>query len=147
MVDNVALRQVFSKYLGFPCKFWFHWLLHIHHYLSSGAGTIVQLAPDVPSWLSLIPPQEPKKKVVQCGDRGRTESIVTWTPWQRRYTRAETTVQQNQLLHRKTDPSFIEEEAPFRNTCMPRREHKPWSWMSGRLKPGMTVLANDSEPV
>jgi hypothetical protein len=35
--------------------------LHIHHHLSSGAGTIGQLLADVPSGLSLTPPQETKK--------------------------------------------------------------------------------------
>jgi hypothetical protein len=39
------------------------------------------------------------------------------------------------------DPSFVEEEAPFRNTYMSRREYKSWSWILRRLKPGMTVLA------
>jgi hypothetical protein len=40
VVDKVALGQVFSEYLGFPCQFSFHQLLHIHHhYLSSGASS------------------------------------------------------------------------------------------------------------
>jgi hypothetical protein len=30
MVDKVALGQVFSEYFGFPCRFSFHQLLHIH---------------------------------------------------------------------------------------------------------------------
>jgi hypothetical protein len=42
VVDKVALGQVFSKYLGFPCQSSFHQLLHNHHHLSSGAGTIGQ---------------------------------------------------------------------------------------------------------
>jgi hypothetical protein len=54
VVDKVALGQVFSEYFGFPCKFSFHRLLHIHH-LSSGAGTIGQLVADVGSGLSLTP--------------------------------------------------------------------------------------------
>jgi hypothetical protein len=29
-VDGVALGQVFFKYFGFSCHFWFHQLLHIH---------------------------------------------------------------------------------------------------------------------
>jgi hypothetical protein len=53
-----GLGQVFSEYCGFPCKFSFHRLLHSHHHLSAGAGTIGQLVADVPSGLSLIPPQE-----------------------------------------------------------------------------------------
>jgi hypothetical protein len=40
VVDKVALGQVFSEYLNFPCQFSFHRLLHAHHHLSSGAGTI-----------------------------------------------------------------------------------------------------------
>jgi hypothetical protein len=44
----------------------------------------------------------------------------------------------------KTDPFFVEEEAPYRNTYMSRREHKSWSWVSRRLKAGITVLAKAS---
>jgi hypothetical protein len=55
----------FSEYFGFPCQFSFHRLLHIHHHLSSGAGTIGQLVADVPSGLSLTPPQETKKKTLK----------------------------------------------------------------------------------
>jgi hypothetical protein len=47
VVDNVALGQVFSEYFGFPCQFSFHRLLHTHHLLS-GAGTVGELAVDVP---------------------------------------------------------------------------------------------------
>jgi hypothetical protein len=61
VVDKVALGQVFSEYFDFPCQCSFHRLLHTHH-LSSGAGTIGQLVADVPSGLSLTPPQETKKK-------------------------------------------------------------------------------------
>jgi hypothetical protein len=57
VVDKVALGQVFFEYIGFPCKFSFHRLLHTHH-LSSGAGTIGQLVAVVPSGLSLTQPQE-----------------------------------------------------------------------------------------
>jgi hypothetical protein len=59
--DKVVLGQVFSEYFGFPCQFSFHRLLDTHH-LSSGAGTVDQLVPDVPSGLSLTPPQETKQK-------------------------------------------------------------------------------------
>jgi hypothetical protein len=62
VVDKVALGQVYSEYFGFPCQFSFHQLLHTN--LSSGAGTIGQLVADIPSGLSLTPPQETKKKVV-----------------------------------------------------------------------------------
>jgi hypothetical protein len=61
VVDKVALGGVLSEYLGFPYQFLFHQLLHIHH-LSSEAGTIGQLEADVPSGLSLTPPQVTKKK-------------------------------------------------------------------------------------
>jgi hypothetical protein len=61
-VDKEALGQVFSEYFGFPSQFSFHRLLHIHHHLSSGAGTIGQTVADVPSGPSLTPPQETKKK-------------------------------------------------------------------------------------
>jgi hypothetical protein len=61
-VDKVALGQVFSEYFGFPCQSSFR-LLHTHtHHLSSGAGIIGQILADVPSGLSLTPPQETKKK-------------------------------------------------------------------------------------
>jgi hypothetical protein len=62
VADKMALGQVFSEYFGFPCQFSFHQLLHIHYHLSSGAGTIDQIVADVPSGLSLTPPQEIKKK-------------------------------------------------------------------------------------
>jgi hypothetical protein len=62
VVDKVALEQVFFEYFGLPYHFSFHILLHIHH-LSSGAGTIGQIVADIPSDLSLTPPQEIKKKL------------------------------------------------------------------------------------
>jgi hypothetical protein len=53
-----------SEYFGFPCQFSFQTLLHTHHLLvSSGAGIIGQLVADVPSGLSLTPPQETKKSI------------------------------------------------------------------------------------
>jgi hypothetical protein len=61
VVDKEALGQFFSEYFGLPCQFSSHRLLNTHH-LSSGAGTIGQLVADVPSGLSLTPPQETKKK-------------------------------------------------------------------------------------
>jgi hypothetical protein len=61
VVDEVTLGQVFSEYFGFPCQFSFHRLLHVHHHLSPGAGTIGQLVADVPCGLSLTPPQDTKK--------------------------------------------------------------------------------------
>jgi hypothetical protein len=65
VVDKVALGQVFSEYFRFPCQFSFHRLLHNHHHLSSGAGTIGQLVADVPSGLSLTPSHETKKKLIK----------------------------------------------------------------------------------
>jgi hypothetical protein len=62
VVDKVALGQDFSEYFGFPCQYYLHGLLHTHHHLSSGAGTIGQLVADVPSGLNLTPPQETKRK-------------------------------------------------------------------------------------
>jgi hypothetical protein len=58
VLDRVALGQVFSENFSFLCQFSFHWLLHIQHRLSSGAGTIGQLVADVPSGLSLTPTQK-----------------------------------------------------------------------------------------
>jgi hypothetical protein len=70
VVDKVALGQFFFMYFGFACQFPFHRLLHIH--LSSGTGTIGQLAADLPSGLSLTPPQETKKeKVLAACESGR----------------------------------------------------------------------------
>jgi hypothetical protein len=73
MVDKVALEQVFSKYFGFPCQFSFHRMFHIHHHPSSGAGAVGQLVADVPSGLSLTPPQVTKKKVIISIDTHNTQ--------------------------------------------------------------------------
>jgi hypothetical protein len=70
MVDKVALGQDFSEYFGFRCQFSFYRLLHIHHHVSSGAGTIGQLVADVPIGLSLIPPKETKKRNYRTGNIG-----------------------------------------------------------------------------
>jgi hypothetical protein len=61
VMDKVALEQVFPECFGFPCQSSFQQLLHIHQ-LYSGAGTISQRVADVPSGLSLTPPQETIKK-------------------------------------------------------------------------------------
>jgi hypothetical protein len=61
VAGKAVLRQVFPEYFGFPYQFSFYRLLHIHH-LSSGAGTIGQLLADIPSEISLTPPQETKTK-------------------------------------------------------------------------------------
>jgi hypothetical protein len=65
VVDTVALGQVFSEHLGFPCHFSFHRLLHIHHHhhhLSSGAATTGQLVSDIPSGLSVTNSKKLAKK-------------------------------------------------------------------------------------
>jgi hypothetical protein len=62
-VDKVALGHIFSEYFGFPCQLLFHRLLHTHN-LSPGASTIGQLVADVPSGLSLTPPQVNKKETI-----------------------------------------------------------------------------------
>jgi hypothetical protein len=49
VVGKVALGQAFSEYFGFLCQFSFHRLLHTHHHLPSGAGTIGQTVADVSS--------------------------------------------------------------------------------------------------
>jgi hypothetical protein len=61
VVEKVALGQVFFEYFDLPCQFSFPQLLYTH-YLASEAGTRGQLVADVPSGLSLTPPQETKKK-------------------------------------------------------------------------------------
>jgi hypothetical protein len=63
VVDKVALGQVFSEYFGCARQFSFHRLLHIHHHLPSGEGTIGELVADAPSGLSVTPPKESKKKL------------------------------------------------------------------------------------
>jgi hypothetical protein len=70
VVEKVVLGQIISEYWGFPCQFSFHRLLHTHHHLSSGAGTIGQLVADVPSGLSLTPPQGKEENAK--GGRGGT---------------------------------------------------------------------------
>jgi hypothetical protein len=52
---QVSLGQVFSQYFGFPWQSSFHQLLHNHPRLSSGACTIGQKWPSVPSGLSPTP--------------------------------------------------------------------------------------------
>jgi hypothetical protein len=55
--------RFFSKYFGFPCQFSFHRPLYTHQHLSSGAGTIGQIAADVPSGLKSDPSPKTLKKV------------------------------------------------------------------------------------
>jgi hypothetical protein len=62
VVNKVALGQFFTEYFGFLCQFSLHRLLHTHHHPSSGAGTIGQIVADVPSGLSLTPPQKTRKE-------------------------------------------------------------------------------------
>jgi hypothetical protein len=58
VVDKVTPGQVFSEYFGFFCQFSFHRVLHNHHHVSPGAGTVGQLLADVPSGLSITPPKD-----------------------------------------------------------------------------------------
>jgi hypothetical protein len=53
--------QIFSVHFGFSCQFSFLPLILTHH-LSSWADTIGQLLADVPSGLSVTPPQETEEK-------------------------------------------------------------------------------------
>jgi hypothetical protein len=64
VVDEVPLGQVSSEYFRFRWKFAFHRLLHNHHHLSSGAGTIGQALAAVPSGNSLTP-REKKIPVIK----------------------------------------------------------------------------------
>jgi hypothetical protein len=52
--NKVVLAQVSSEYYGFPCQFSFHRLLHTHHHLSSGAGTVGKIVADVQKRKKLI---------------------------------------------------------------------------------------------
>jgi hypothetical protein len=61
VVNKVALGQIFSEYFGFLCQFSFRRLLDTNN-LSSAAGKIGQLLADMPSGLSVTPPQETKRK-------------------------------------------------------------------------------------
>jgi hypothetical protein len=58
VMHKVALKQVFSAYFDFPLPI----LIEPYApYSSSGVGTVLT---DVPSELSLTPPQEIKKKTI-----------------------------------------------------------------------------------
>jgi hypothetical protein len=63
VVDKVALEQVSSEFFNFHCKFSFHQLLHTHHHLLTGAGTIDQVADGVPIWTHSHPTPKNKKKL------------------------------------------------------------------------------------
>jgi hypothetical protein len=52
----------FLRVHRFPLPIFIYRLLHIHHHLPSGSGTIGQIVADVPSGLILTTPQETKKK-------------------------------------------------------------------------------------
>jgi hypothetical protein len=55
VVDEATLQQVFSEYFNFPCQLSFHQMLHNHHHLSSGAGTIGQTVAAVHNGLTVTP--------------------------------------------------------------------------------------------
>jgi hypothetical protein len=74
----------FIRVLRFPLSILIHRLLHIHHHLSSGAGTISQLVAVIPSGLSLTPPQETKKKKLKT-TRWMAVIFMAWEyVWPRR---------------------------------------------------------------
>jgi hypothetical protein len=75
-VNTVALGQVFSEYFGFPCQFSFHRLLHIHHHLSSGVGTIGQLVAEVLTGLNLTPAQETNPEKLRIITQKEEEMLV-----------------------------------------------------------------------
>jgi hypothetical protein len=60
MVDEVALGQIFSKYISFCCQFSVHQMFYI--YLSLGLGVIGPLAAVVPSGPSFTTLHELEKK-------------------------------------------------------------------------------------
>jgi hypothetical protein len=65
VVFPLWLITVLQLYYGyFPYQFSFHRLLHTH-YLSSRIGKIGQVVADVPSGLSLTPPQDSKRNAWQ----------------------------------------------------------------------------------
>jgi hypothetical protein len=72
----MALGLVFSEYLGFSCQFSFYQILHTH--LSSEAGTTAQTVTDVPSGLSLTPPQEKKSSETMKKDKPVFVSGSSW---------------------------------------------------------------------
>jgi hypothetical protein len=71
-MDKVALGAGFLKYFGFPYQFSFHQLLHTHHLLSSGAGTIGQIVAQVPNDSVSPHPKKVKKNSIDA------KVIVIW---------------------------------------------------------------------
>jgi hypothetical protein len=76
VVDKVTLGQVLSKYFGFPCQFSFHQMLPTH--VSSGAGTIRQLAPDITNGLNVTPLHEIKEEIYTYIYAFHCPGIVRW---------------------------------------------------------------------
>jgi hypothetical protein len=73
----VALGQVFSGCFRFPCQLSFHQMLHIHHHLSSWAGTIGQLVAGVTSGLNPTPLQQVRKQ----NKNKLWEELITYFPF------------------------------------------------------------------
>jgi hypothetical protein len=69
---KVAPGQIYSDYVGLPCKS-FHRMIHIHHHPSFRAAIIGQIVAYVPTGLSLTPPKETQirrlLKLIQYGAR------------------------------------------------------------------------------
>jgi hypothetical protein len=61
-MDNVALWQCSSEYLGLPCQSTFRHVLNNRQ--SLGAGTIGQFSADVPNGLNLTPDRENEKTIL-----------------------------------------------------------------------------------
>jgi hypothetical protein len=66
IVDKVPLGQVFSEYFVFPRQFSFPLVLHTHHHLSSGAGTIGQRMAEMPSVTSAQKTKKKNNKINLC---------------------------------------------------------------------------------
>jgi hypothetical protein len=63
VVDKAELGQDFSEYFGFSCQA-FHLLLHTHHHLLSGAGTIDRIVASViVDSVSLHPKKKKERRV------------------------------------------------------------------------------------
>jgi hypothetical protein len=74
VVDKVALGQVFSEYLDFSCESPFHQLLHNHHHLSFGVGTIGRST----KWTQSHPTNNRKIIRSKVGETGKRETEWNW---------------------------------------------------------------------
>jgi hypothetical protein len=65
MVHKATLEQVVSEYLGFPRQISLHRLFHAHHHLLPGAGAVGQIVANLPSGLSLTPPEGTELQILK----------------------------------------------------------------------------------